>query len=148
MILVTTPGRREGEWRYSSTRPIPMHHMGVEDQFHAPATVEGRNMHRMNKNLHGVDLHDTTGEKMNIRLLKHGFRLTVTLTTENGQCPSWASRQDRVRLRSDCLTRWKITAVVRIISNAFCIHCCKYWTSQSRVNSRFRISPEIKIPVI
>jgi len=148
MILVTTPWRRKGEWRCSSTRPLPMHQMGVEDQFHAPAYVEGRNMHTMNQKPTESGSTQHNGEKMSIRLLKHGFWLTATLIAENGQCPPWASRRDRVRLKSDCLTRCKITAVVRIISNAFCIHCCKYWTSQNFVNSRLRIPPEIKIQVI
>jgi hypothetical protein len=42
--------------------------------------------------------------------------------------PTWASTLDIARLNSDCLPHWKIPRVVRIISDSFCIHCCKCWT--------------------
>jgi hypothetical protein len=65
-----------------------MHQMGVEDQFHAPAAVEGRNMEKMKEKPTEGGSTQHNGKKMNIRLLKHGFRLTATLTiTENGQGP-------------------------------------------------------------
>ena len=38
---------------------------------------------------------------------------------ENPLDPPWASTQDAGRLKSDCLIRWKIPGVERIISSPF-----------------------------
>jgi len=40
---------------------------------------------------------------------------------ENARCPRSASAQDIARLNSNCLIRWKIPGVVRIISSRLCL---------------------------
>jgi hypothetical protein len=88
-------------------------------------------------NLPRVSLHHNTKKKILYEHMPSEARFpSYDLLTikDNSQCPPWASTQDVARLNSDCLTRWKIPIVVRIIWNSFCVRCCRSWTSQTSVS--------------